>query len=95
MTAWFYVLRLKSGALYVGATKDINKRYKEHMDGDASRTTQLDLPDALIYYEEFPTFTGARRREAQVKRWTRAKKEALITGDFAALKALARRHERK
>jgi hypothetical protein len=33
MSAWFYILRLKSGALYVGATADLNQRYKDHCSG--------------------------------------------------------------
>jgi predicted GIY-YIG superfamily endonuclease len=46
---------------------------------------------ALVYSEEHPAFSSARRREAQVKRWTRAKKEALAAGNSAALHSLARR----
>jgi putative endonuclease len=85
-----YVFRLGSGGLYVGATTDLEKRYKEHCDGKACRTTKLDPPIELIYSEEFPTFADARRREAQVKRWSRAKKEALVSGDLAKLHELAK-----
>jgi len=90
MTAWLYILRLKSGSLYVGATKDIKQRYEDHLDGRASRTTKLDHPLKLAYSESFPTFSEARKREAQVKRWSRAKKEALVAGDFEKLRSLAK-----
>jgi predicted GIY-YIG superfamily endonuclease len=60
------------------------------MSGKACRTTKVDPPVALLHSEEFETFSVARRREAQVKRWTRAKKEALVSGNTAGLKALAK-----
>ena len=94
MPAWFYLLRLKSGTLYPGATTDMNHRYQEHVDGKGCRTTRLDQPVALAYAEEHPTFAAARRREAQVKRWSRGKKEALVSGDVARLKRLAQRRRR-
>jgi putative endonuclease len=90
MPAWFYILRLKSGSLYVGSTTDIEKRYEEHCSHRACRTTLLDPPLALIYSEEFLTFPEARHREAQVKRWSRAKKEALVSRDLATLRKLAK-----
>jgi predicted GIY-YIG superfamily endonuclease len=93
MPAWFYVLRLKSGALYIGATTDLGQRYTDHCSGKACRTTQLDPPQKLLYSEELDSFSDARKREAQVKRWSRAKKEALVSGDMANLKALAKSHQ--
>jgi putative endonuclease len=87
--AWFYILRLKSGSLYIGAMTDLEKRYKEHCLGVACRSTTIDPPVALIYSEEFEMFRNARRREAQVKRWSRAKKEALVSSDMASLRNLA------
>ena len=81
MPSHFYILRLQSGALYIGATKDLEKRCERHLDGSAGRTTALDPPVALVYSEEHESFSNARKREAQVKRWTRAKKEALVAGD--------------
>jgi predicted GIY-YIG superfamily endonuclease len=90
MIAWFYILRLKSGALYIGATKDLEKKYAKHLAGAAGRTTSLDPPISLIYSEEHESFSTARQREAQVKRWSRAKKEALVTGDKEKLRALSK-----
>jgi len=90
MPAWLYILRLKSGALYIGATTDLDQRYKDHRSGKGSRTTQLDPSVDLLYSEEFETFVEARRREAQIKRWSRSKKEALVSGDLAKLKELAK-----
>ena len=90
MPAYVYILRLRSGTLYPGATKNIEERYKAHIAGKACRTTKLDPPVDLVYTEEFLTVAEARRREAQIKRWSRSKKEALVSGDLAKLKELAK-----
>ena len=90
MTAWFYILRLQSGNLYIGATKNLEKRYEEHKAGTAGRTSSLDPPVSLAYSEELESFSKARQREAQVKRWSRAKKEALVAGDLDKLRALSK-----
>lgn len=94
MPAWFYILRLKSGTLYPGATTNIDQRWRDHQSGQACRTTKLDPPTALVFREQFEPFSEARRREAQVKRWSAKKKEALISGDLASLKRLAASHDR-
>ena len=91
MTAWFYMLRLKSGSLYPGATTNLKMRTKDHFSGRACRTTALDPPIAIAHQEGFETFVEARRREAQVKRWTRAKKEALVAEEMGILKKLSKR----
>ena len=95
MPAWLYILRLKSGALCIGATKDLESRYHEHSEGKACRTTKVDPPIGLVHSEIHDTFVEARRREAQVKHWSRAKKEALVSGDMAELKELSKSREKK
>ena len=85
-----YILQLRSGALYVGCSDDVETRFVEHCAGTASRTTALDPPASVLFLESQPDFTAARRREAQIKRWSRSKKEALIAGDADRLRALSR-----
>lgn len=94
MPAWFYMLRLQSGGLYAGSTGALEKRFQDHLDGVGCRTTRLDPPTGLAHTEEFATYEEAFQRERQVKKWSRVKKEALICGDKAMLKVLARRHKR-
>ena len=94
MPAWLYILRLKSGQLYIGSTTDLDRRYKEHLAGKACRTTNLDPPVDLVYSETHKSFSHARKREAQVKKWSRAKKEALVSWDMAKLKTLAKSQQR-
>jgi putative endonuclease len=90
MSAYFYILRLQSGNLYIGSTKDLEKRYHRHRDGSGGTTTTIDPPISLAYYEELESFSKARQREAQVKRWSRAKKEALVVGDMDRLRVLSK-----
>ena len=90
MSAWLYILRLKSGQLSIGSTSDLGQRYKAHLSGRACRTTKLDPPIKILYSEEFDSFSDARRREAQIKRWSKAKKEALVSDNLAKLKELSK-----
>jgi putative endonuclease len=86
MSAWFYILRLQSTHFYCGSTRSLEKRTKDHFAGRACRTTRVDHAVALVYSEEYPTYKEALRREYQVKRWSRAKKEALIAGNLTELR---------
>ena len=95
MPAWFYILRLQSGTLYPGATTDLRRRWQEHTAGTACRTTKIDPPAALVYHEKFATFSDARHREAQIKRWRKRKKEALVAGNKDLLRKLAVSHDHK
>ena len=88
--AYLYILRLKSGNLYIGATTDLKQRYQDHLNGRACRTTKLDPPLKLVYSESLITFSDARKREAQIKRWSRAKKEALVVSDMVKLRNLSK-----
>jgi predicted GIY-YIG superfamily endonuclease len=94
MSAWFYILQLCSGNLYPGATKNLEERHKAHLGGKACRTTKIDPPVALVYTETFESLSDAHKRELQVKRWSRAKKEALVSGNMAKLKELAKSRKR-
>jgi predicted GIY-YIG superfamily endonuclease len=92
--AYLYILRLKSGGLYIGAS-DLKQRYQDHLNGQACRTTKLDPPLELVYSESLPTFSDARKRESQIKRWSRAKKEALVAGDIVKLQKLSKSRNKK
>jgi putative endonuclease len=72
---------------------NLEERYKDHLTGKACRTSKVDSPVALVYSEKFETNVEARRREAQVKRWSRAKKEALVSGDMSKLRELSKSRE--
>jgi hypothetical protein len=53
-----YLLRLRSGVIYIGASEDLEQRMKDHLSGRACRTTALDVPLAFLRVEAYPTFSG-------------------------------------
>jgi predicted GIY-YIG superfamily endonuclease len=61
---------------------------ERHKDGLAAFYTAVRRPVTLIYSEPHPTRAAAVRRERQLKRWTRRKKDALARGDLVALRRL-------
>lgn len=77
--AWrVYLLRCRDGSLYAGATNDLARRLEAHARGRGSRYTRSRLPVALAYSERAADRGAALRREAALKRLTRAEKLALV-----------------
>lgn len=64
--------------MYTGFCVNLAERERKHNDGTGSKYTRSRLPVKFVYHEEFETLTEARKREAQVKKWRKDKKEALI-----------------
>ncbi|XSG83504.1 MAG: GIY-YIG nuclease family protein [Methyloligella sp. ZOD6] len=92
MSAFVYILRCRDGSLYTGSTRgDLKDRVDQHNAGSFGGYTATRLPVALAYAEEFERIVDAVAAERRIKRWSRAKKEALIAGDFAQLSALSKR----
>jgi predicted GIY-YIG superfamily endonuclease len=88
---WFvYILRCANGSYYVGHSVDPQRRLMRHAAGAGAQHTALYPPERTVYQESFPTEQDAVHRERQLKRWTRAKKEALIAGDMERLRILSR-----
>jgi putative endonuclease len=81
-----YILRCADGSFYVGSTSDPETREAIHNSGRGALHTRLRRPVRLIFTEPFATEAAAVTRERQLKRWTRAKKEALVDGDFERLR---------
>jgi len=92
--AFVYILQTVDGALYIGQTRDIAERLRKHGYGLGSKFTSDHHAPRLVYCEGPMTFGNAIHREAQLKRWTRAKKEALIKGDLECLNTLSKSRER-
>jgi predicted GIY-YIG superfamily endonuclease len=88
---WVYIVRCSDGSLYVGHTADVNERVKAHNDGRGAASIACRRPVELVYQESLHNEQDAVARERQLKRWTHIKKVALINGDLATLKALAKR----
>jgi predicted GIY-YIG superfamily endonuclease len=87
---WLYILKCSDDLYYTGTTTNLERRVAEHQAGEIKGYTSSRLPVELVYACEFQSKDEAFVRERQVKGWSRAKKEALIRGDFAALVELSR-----
>ena len=85
-----YILECVDGSFYVGQTSDLAQRVKAHNNGTAANFTRERRPVRLVYAENLPSRESAVRRERQLKRWTHAKKRALIQGDLDRLRKLSR-----
>jgi len=83
-----YILKCSNNTLYTGITDNIERRIKEHNSKKGGHYTSTFGPVELVWEENHPNRSSAMKRELQIKRWTRKKKEALIKGDFWLLKQL-------
>ena len=85
-----YMLRCADGSFYVGHTDDLLRRIGEHEAGRLPSYTQIRRPLQLVWQQETSTREEALAAERQIKGWSRAKKAALIAGDWAEVSRLAR-----
>jgi len=82
MTFWAYMLQCADRHFYVGHTDDLEARFAAHQSGTMPGYTSTRLPVTLVWSQEFPTRYEALAAERQLKGWGRAKKLALIRGDW-------------
>jgi len=75
-----YLLRCRDGSLYAGITNDLTRRLQSHHRGKASAYTRSRRPLALAYHESQPDRGAALKREAAIRRLSRAEKLALCSG---------------
>jgi putative endonuclease len=86
-----YILSCSDNSYYTGITNDIDRRVAEHESGENTTSyTFKRRPLKLVFCEQFTDINQAIAFEKQVKGWRRAKKEALINGDWHLLPELAR-----
>jgi putative endonuclease len=85
-----YLLRCNDGSYYAGHTDNLATRIAQHQSGATNEYVAARRPVYLVWCEEFPTRDEALAAERRIKGWTRAKKEALIAGDWDRLRTLAR-----
>ena len=84
LQSWFfYTVRCVDGSLYCGITNNLDKRMKKHNAGTGAKYTRNRRPVVLVYTEKYDGISRARKREEQVKHWSRIKKEQLISGSLS------------
>jgi putative endonuclease len=90
--AFLYILRCVDGSFYIGVTRTtLEIRIAQHNSGALRGYTATRRPVALVFSQWFERITDAIENERRLKKWSRAKKEAFISGDFMALRQLAAR----
>ena len=72
-----YMVRCADGTLYTGYTRDLERRTHIHNAGRGAKYTAGRLPVSLVYWELCGSRSAALKREYQLKRLERPKKELL------------------
>ena len=87
-----YILKCNDDTYYTGVTNDVNRRLAEHQSGDDPTSyTFKRRPVQLVFFAEFSNIDYAIEKEKQIKKWSKAKKEALIEGKFELLPELSKK----
>ena len=95
MQFWVYLLRCSDGSYYAGHSDNLEARLWQHRQGIGCDWTSRRRPVELVWCEAAPTREEALAFERRIKGWVRAKKEALIVGDWDRIGWLAKpAHER-
>ncbi|HXH46197.1 MAG TPA: GIY-YIG nuclease family protein [Bradyrhizobium sp.] len=90
--AWLYILRCADGSYYIGTTRtELEIRVAQHNAGTFEGYTKSRRPVMLAFSQWFDRITDAIECEHKLKKWSRAKKEAFMRGDFTQLHELAKR----
>ena len=84
------MLLCRGGYFYVGHTDDLERRIALHTAGTIPGFTADYLSVELVWSQDFPTRYEAQTTEKQIKGWSRAKKLALIRGDWPRISVLAK-----
>ncbi len=94
MSAWVYILKCNDGSYYTGSTRgNLELRVAQHQAAEFDGYTATRRPVQLVYSEYFERITDATVSERRIKGWSRAKKQALIEGNFDAALRAAPHHE--
>jgi len=92
---YVYIIKCADGSYYTGHTDGVEARFEQHVLSKTRSYTSSRKPLELVFCDEFPERCQAQEAERQIKGWNRKKKEALIKGDFALLRRLAKKKFKK
>ena len=94
--SYLYILKCSDDSYYTGVTSNLTQRMYQHESAFYPDCyTASRRPLELVFYAEFTNISFAIDKEKQIKKWSRAKKEALINGDYDALPNLAKKKFKK
>ncbi|AVQ88769.1 hypothetical protein C7R88_13565 [Plesiomonas shigelloides] len=83
------MVRMADGRLYTGISTDVARRFSQHVNGKGARALRGKGPLTLVWQQEVGAHSVALKQEYRLKRWRKARKEALINSPtlFAELQA--------
>ncbi|KQS27980.1 GIY-YIG nuclease family protein [Dyadobacter sp. Leaf189] len=85
-----YILKCADDSYYTGVTNNVELRFAQHNSGvNPECYTYPRRPVELVFSYQFKYVNNAITFEKQVKGWSRKKKEAIIGGNWEALRELA------
>jgi len=94
MAFYAYLLRCNDSSYYAGHTDNLELRMTQHRTGAFGGYTAKRRPVTLVWSDNFMTRDEAFAVERKLKGWSRAKKEALIAGDWERIQRLARNRQK-
>lgn len=85
---YLYILRCFDNSLYCGQTNDLQRRVQEHNSDKfkSAKYTKGRRPVKLVYFEKYKTINKVLKREFEIKKMTKTKKEALIQNNLKLIK---------
>jgi len=93
MSLWTYILKCADGSYYTGHTDNLENRLGEHQAGIGCDYTRTRRRVTLAWCQDVFMRIEALESERRIKGWSRAKKEALIAGDWERLSILAKNRQ--
>ncbi len=95
-SSYIYILECSDGTYYTGVTENVYKRFDEHQEGKHFGSyTYSRRPVQLVYYCHFMDVEQAIAFEKKIKKWSQAKKLALIESRYKDLPNLAKKKFQK
>lgn len=77
-----YILQTENNTLYCGYTDDVEKRYRQHLEGKGAKYTRANKPVKILYTKEFSTKSEALKEEYRIKhKLSREQKLKLIDSE--------------
>jgi len=81
MSSWYlYIAKCSDNSLYIGISNNVDKRIVRHNQGDGATWVKQHGAAEIVYRELYQNYLEARHREMQIKKWSRVKKEHLVSG---------------
>ena len=93
MAFYAYLLLCNDGSFYAGHTDDLDQRILAHQSGLIPGYTAQRLPVKVVWSDSFKTRDEAFAAERKLKGWGRAKKLALVNGNWELIRALSRNRQ--